>query len=195
MRLLNFENLVVKPSNAEDISSFYNDCVAALLEEAKKHDLCEDGIICIPELLSLGREAILAFLNEKKYIDQYGNNPRIYYYVLMNVTINAGIVLAYKWHTDAESLSNYFDNIVKDGPEKEASAIRTEKFSKKLAYKQGHPFFLDIYSRWTAMTTPYWELPDPQPYIFDALVAAYQLGVSMVLNRFAISDKWKINLN
>jgi hypothetical protein len=43
------------------------------------------------------------------------------------------------------------------------------------------------------MIHPYWELPSPQLQIFEALLACFHLGVTMVLNNYGYWTKyaWK----
>lgn len=45
-------------------------------------------------------------------------------------------------------------------------------------------FYRVIFERWMAMHEPYWKLSDPRDYTFKAMVAAYQLGVSMILEKY-----------
>ena len=46
---------------------------------------------------------------------------------------------------------------------------------------QGNDFFPIIFEKWIAIHEPYWKLADPRDYTFKAMLASYQLGVSMIL--------------
>ena len=48
---------------------------------------------------------------------------------------------------------------------------------------QGNAFFQKIFDRWHEKVKPYLDLPDPREYYLKATLAAYQLGVSMMLER------------
>ena len=42
---------------------------------------------------------------------------------------------------------------------------------------------MEIFRRWVALHEPYWKLRDPRDYTYRAMVAGYQLGVSMMLEK------------
>ena len=45
-------------------------------------------------------------------------------------------------------------------------------------------FYRSIFDLWLKMHEPYWDLKDPREYTFKAMLAAYQLGISMILVKF-----------
>ena len=48
---------------------------------------------------------------------EFNGNPQVYYYVIMSLSLQAGIVFAEKWHSDFPALkSGYVDDIIAEGP-------------------------------------------------------------------------------
>lgn len=163
---------------------FYIDCVADFHKEANKYDVATRGQIFIPELIPLGEKTILAYLNDPYFKAFSGDNPQSYYYLIMSLSIFAGTAYATRWHENFSSLNQYVDQIIQDGPVDEAYPIWEKYFPEEIVGFQGNPFFQKINSRWLAILEPYWELKDPRDYILKALLAAYQLGVSMILEKY-----------
>ena len=44
--------------------------------------------------------------------------------------------------------------------------------------------YFSIFDKWMELHEPYWKLADPRQYTFDATLAAYQLGVSVILEKY-----------
>ena len=162
---------------------FYSDCVADFHEEAAKNAVAQKGLIFIPELLPYGEKTVLAFLQDPFFKMQFGRNPQMYYYAIMSLTIEAGMVYAERWHKNFSTLSNYVEEIIEFGPADDANLLLTQYFSKEVSQNQGNAFFQKIFSRWLIMHEPYWNLDDPRDYTMSAMLAAYQLGISMILEK------------
>jgi hypothetical protein len=193
MRLLNFDNINFEPPADDIISDFYNEFSTDLHKKAMQLKAVNERMFLIQEVTPYGKKAILAFLNNQKFRNMYGANPRIYYYEIMYLVINFGIAVADKWYKEFPKLDRYVDDLIKNGPEKDAYTVLSENFSKKIYYKQGHPLFQNIYSVWAEMIHPYWELPSPQLQIYEALLACFHLGATMVINNYGYWTKyaWK----
>ena len=164
--------------------SFYNDCVAEYHQEAAKHGVANRGLIFIPELIPIGEKTILAYLKDSFFQMQCGGNAQQYYYLIMALSIDAGMCFATRWHEDFSTLNKYVDEIIKNGPADDANAIMEAQFTNGIMGNQGNDFFPIIFERWLAMHEPYWKLSDPRDYTFKAMLAAYQLGISMILEKY-----------
>lgn len=178
------ENASSEQSAIKSVVSFYNDCVADFHKEAGKYGVANKGVIFIPELLPLGEKTILAFLQDQFFQVQFGNDAQTYYYVIMSLAIDAGIVYATRWHEQFSTLNSYVDEIIETGPADDANLLLSKYFSEEISTNQGNQFFQKIFPRWIAMHEPYWELSDPRDYTFKAMLAAYQLGISMILEKY-----------
>ena len=122
-----FKKKQATPSNATPISEqfrtatpaiqFYNDCVEDYHKTANKSGLANRGLIFVPELIPIGEKTVLAFLQDPFFRMEFNGNPQVYYYVIMSLSLQAGIVFAEKWHSDFSALkSGYVDDIIADCP-------------------------------------------------------------------------------
>lgn len=174
------------PGANGDVSSvmrFYNDCVEDYHNTAKQQGLANRGIIFIPELIPIGEKTVLAFLKDPFFQMQFSGNPQIYYYAIMSLSLQAGVVFAVKWHEDFSALkAGYVDQIIEEGP-----ADECKPFLRQLGLTDNdkeNDFYRAIYARWLAKHEPFWKLNDPRDYTFKATLAAYQLGISMILEKY-----------
>lgn len=165
-----------------DAQEFFKLCIMDFHARAGQEDYATKGLIFIPELMPMGQQSVLAFLNDSFFKMQFGSNPQTYYYVIMSLCVQTGIVYAAKWHEDFSELKNgYVDKIIAEGPAEEAQPITKKQFGWDR--DKENAFYNMIYQRWLSLHEPYWDLDNPREYTFNAMVAAYQLGVSMILEK------------
>lgn len=167
---------------AED-QSFYSKCVEAFHEEAQKYGVAKRGLIFIPELMPRGEKVVLSFLQDPYYQSVCNGNAMTYYYLMMSLSIQSGLVFADTWHKDFYSLDECEAEIIIDGPADKANELLEKYFSRDISANQGNGFYQKIYSIWLKQHEPYWKLQDPRDYTFKDLIAAYQLGISMMLEK------------
>ena len=162
---------------------FYNDCVAEYHKVAQEHGFATKGVIFIPELIPIGEKTILALLQDWFFQMQFRDDVQTYYYVIMSLALQAGIVFAAKWHSGFPALqSGYVDQIIEEGPA-DACKPLLRILGLSDAEKE-NAFYRVVYERWMDLHEPYWKLNDPREYTFKATLAAYQLGVSMLLEKY-----------
>ena len=41
-----------------------------------------------------------------------------------------------------------------------------------------------VFAKWLALHEPYWKMSDPREYTYQAMLAAYQLGISVILEKY-----------
>ncbi len=168
---------------AASVISFYNDCVEDFHKAAMEEGRAKNGLIFIPELIPIGEKTVLAFLKDPFFRMQFDNNPQMFYYVIMSLSLQAGMVFGAKWHEDFAALNDeYVDRIIREGPA-DACKPCLKQMGISDSIKE-NAFYRVIFGRWTAMHEPYWEMRDPREYTFRAILAAYQLGVSMILGEY-----------
>lgn len=168
---------------ASPIVQFYNDCVEAYHNAAHEKGLANKGVIFIPELIPIGEKTVLAFLKDLFFQMQFGSNPQMYYYVIMSLSMQAGMVFAVKWHENYSALNTgYVDQIIEEGP-----ADACKPYLKQLGLtdsEKENEFYRVIFDKWLEQHEPYWKMNDPRDYTFKATLAAYQLGISMILEKY-----------
>lgn len=168
----------------KNVQSFYTDCLKTFHDEAMANGFANRGLIFIPELMPMGEKAVLAYLQDMFFTMEFGQNPTQYYYVIMSLSLQTGICFGEKWHKDFAGLkAGYVDEIIKVGPADDANAILAETIGIN-GNEEQNAFYQKIYEKWIHCHEPYWALNDPRQYTFRAMVAAYQLGISMVLEKY-----------
>lgn len=165
-------------------NDFYTVCVEEFHLALKSKGFANKGLIFIPELIPLGEEAILAYLQSPFFQMEFGGNPTQYYYFICSLSIMTGVVYAEKWHSNyAELKSGFAEQIIEDGPPDYAMPILETNLGLS-PDQQSEKLFSTVFDRWLQLHEPYWELPDPRDYTFKALLAAYQAGISAILEKF-----------
>ena len=159
---------------------FYIDCVEDYHQTAKQHGFAKDGVVFIKELRPIGEKVVLAFLRDPFFQSEFGSNPQLYYYAIMSLSLQAGMVIAEKWDSTSVVDEAYVERIIKEGP-----ADTCKPLLKKLGLtdnEKENSFYQVIFGRWLAKHEPYWKMQDPREYTYMATLAAYQLGISMILD-------------
>ena len=177
-----------EPFDPGEVRRFYTDCIADFHEEAKKYNVATKGVIFIPELDPIGQKVVLEFLKDPFFHREFAKDAEKYYYFIMAMAIDAGIVIASKWEKDFDGLGKYVNEMLEAGPADDANQLLKEYFPDEVSQNQGNTFFNKIFLRWLKMHEPYWKMRDPRQFTFHAVLAAYQVGVSMMLEKYGYGD-------
>lgn len=162
-------------------NAFFNNCVDDFHQCLRDSEMLDTGVIFIPELMSFGQKAILAYLTDNSLIMEYGSNPALLYTVINTFTFHTGVAFALKWNEGLAELNDSYEDIIKRGP-----AFISEPFIKEefdFDQKTLNNFNSYLNQLWLGEMEPYKALSDSKPYIFSALMASYQLGISLALSR------------
>ena len=171
-----------------DMATFYIDCAKAYHDTAKQSGYVQNDMVHIPALLPIGQKTTLAFLQDSFLQSEFSHDPETYYYVVMTFVLQCGIIFADKWHSSMDHLKNteFVVQVIKDGPWDYAAPILKEKL--KITEDNFNLFCRHIYDDWLRMLEPYWSQQDPRDYTFHATLAAFQLGVSTILDQYGIKS-------
>lgn len=161
------------------LTKFYMDCVEAYHDEAEKCGLTDRGVIFIPELIPYGEQAVLSLFKDRFYSMEFKDNPYVYYYAIMSLALQTGIVYAAKWHENFPEMQGYSKRIEKRGPADDCKPCLRQMGLGDSGVENA--FYNKIYKIWVEKHEPYWKMRDPREYTFKATLAAYQLGVSLML--------------
>lgn len=175
-----------KRKKLRPIETFFAESTKEFHDELKAKGHNTSKIIAIPELLPLGEKAILYYLKTPFVQMLTGNDPARYYFYMTNLAFTTGINYGNKWHEDYEELKNsYAVTAMVEGGHLEAAI---DILFKTLNYneKKKNKLFAQVSDIWSEMVEPYWNLPENEAkaYIFQALLAAYQAGVSLILIKY-----------
>ena len=166
-----------------DADGFYKECVSSFHQTASDAGYAKKGPIFIPELMPAGEKIVKALLSNQYLSSQYGSDPSRYYYVIVGLSIQAGMVIADQWHKDPDALKNGFvDYIITQGPAEKAKKLMETIFQAD--EKRANDFYGSIYSRWLQLHKPYWNRKDTGQYTFYGTVAAYRTGISVILGQY-----------
>ena len=182
-------NLIERETNSIDVMPvkspfvFFMECVNSFHKEALKFSYALKGSIFVPELLSLGKFIVTAFLDDYIYKLEYRSDPRMYHYSIMTVCFECGVLFSHMWYHKMEILkSGFVETVLRDGPKEKVNPL-LKKYFLMDSLKQECIFTSNIFAKWSAMLEPYWNCDDCSPYIVNATLAAFQLGVSMTLEK------------
>ena len=174
-----------KTNNTGNLSpqEFYNLCVKDYHENAQKLGYAKRGLIFIPELIALGQQAVLWFLRNDD-LKSHFTSPSMYYFVGLNTAVRCGILFGLKWHLDFNGLNvpGYVESVMEQGP-----SVFTDDIIKNdlgMDEQAFNSFCTKLFDRWCALHDPYWKLSKPAEYTIYATLAAYQLGISMILCKY-----------
>ena len=162
---------------------FYKLCIQDYHRKAKELGYAERDLIFIPELIDFGQKSILWFLKNEELQKQF-SSPAEWYFTCISTAIRCGIIFALKWHFDFAGLNKpcYVESVMEEGP----ISISKDIIERDLGMdnKDFYVFCMKIFKCWAVMHEPYWKLADPRQYTFYATLAAYQLGISMILCKY-----------
>ena len=162
-------------------NEFYCDCLEAFVEIGKENNMLFKDNIVVPELLDKGEKAVLQYLKDPFFQAEFSNDPVTYYFAIMVFSLQTGMIFASTWHKDFAKLTDQFvQAVVKMGPTDLALSLRQAVFESPA---KENLFYTELYGKWNEMHEPYWKLEDPRDYTFKAELAAYQLGVTMILEK------------
>ena len=163
---------------------FYTDCVETYHSALKAKGYANHGLIFIPELIPVGKKAVMAYLQDPFFRMEMGDNVAQYYYFICLLSYMTGVVYADKWHTDYNGLKTGFaDQIIEEGPSDYAQPLLQAELGLT-AEKQAEELFATVFKKWLEMHEPYWALSDARDYTFNAMMAAYQAGISTLLEKY-----------
>ena len=172
-----------KPTGFLDPRRFYVQCMKDFHDVAQKSGFAPKGAVMIPELAPIGTRTVMSFLRDQELLETYGDDPVQWYYAIVGLSIQAGIVFGYQWHVDYSGLNEaYISSIIDNGPAEIAGDLMMQVCHKNQI--EANDYYSSIFSEWLRLHDPYWNMTDPRQYTFNATLAAFQVGVSTILGEF-----------
>ena len=148
---------------------------------ALQQKLVKGDIAFVPELVPLGEKAILELLANPTFQKEYGDNPMLFYYMVLQYALKTGLLLGAMWELNFDGLN---ENSYKIEVEHALNG-ETEKLLDEMGLnteEKHDAFFVELFKRWNKLTAPYTQMEDQRFYITGAMFAGFQLGVTMILD-------------
>ena len=164
----------------EDPKKFAQACLQEYLRIVNEYSYATKGPVVVPELLQYGMSYEMRILNDHHYISEYGNNPVQYYYVIFQLSLVCGFIAGKTWHLNFGD----FNSVMEEAYYNNSKYMKDIYLDLDLDKETFSEILDKLYNKLLELHKPYWDLNDPREYTFNALFAAYQLGVSMILNKF-----------
>ena len=164
----------------------HDECVIAVHDEAERLGIVMKGPAIVPDLLPLGRRAVSEYMSDRFLILEYEDHPEDYNFMIMCAAADFGIVLADRWYRDRNELEEFSADLINRGPVKEAWAIVSRKFSDDIMKDGAEEFLGCIFAKLSEMNSAVPESPDKRAYTFTSMLAVFQLGISVILEKYGL---------
>ena len=132
----------------------------------------------------LGKKAALSYLQDKDLISKFSDNQIQHIYVAGTLALQTGIVYATFWHLDSykELQSGLAEKIIEARNHSYVEDLLEEKL--EMAPKQFAAFCQELFMIWYKLYEAHSRRGGGTAHIYSGVEAAYQLGVSMILEKF-----------
>ncbi len=162
---------------------YYQACLNVFIGQAKEYKLCSRGLVDIPELYYYGIKASVSLLQDERLYNTMRGDTALYLYTLLSCSIKAGLLFGAQWQNDRFLMDEYTDDILAQGLDEAAADLLEKHFPDNLASDGGQDFFMKISICWAHLFEPYRSNNDSDVFISFGLLAAFQLGVSMIISQ------------
>lgn len=165
----------------EEPHQFYTTCLKEFHDVGEKRGLTPKGVIFIPELLEYGQKASLWYLKNKQLQERFPN-PEVYYHLGVLTLTSFGIFCGHTWDIDFDLMQDprFVEAMMRGNPTNIAEDVIKNELG--LSHQKYDDFCSEIFDLWLKNMDPYCKMRDPGQYVFNATLAAFQLGVSMILS-------------
>jgi len=164
----------------EDPKKFAQTCLQEYLRIVNEYSYATKGPVVVPELLQYGLSYEMRNLNDEELISEYGSDPVEYYHIAFQYSLMTGYIAGKTWHVNFAN----FNDIMEDAYYNSQNYMYEIFEDLEMDFDKHFEIMDKLFDKMMELLEPYWGLNDPREYTFNALFAAYQLGISMILNKF-----------
>ena len=163
---------------------FYTDALKEFHELAKREGVGNENVILIPELHEIGSEFVLSELRDGRLMEACGNEPTTYYLLITRISLDGGIAFADKWHEHFSEIKDgsFMNQMLNSNVMEYVSPAVQKEFGK--SKEEWIEFQKKVFMKWAELHQPYWKLQDPRAYTMQLFQAVFQLGVSLILQKY-----------
>jgi len=163
-----------------DYDEFYDECLRVFHNKAAEAGAIKEGYIYVSGIDAVADKLLQIFLQDPYLQMQFGSSRDSYYYIIFALAMDAGLVCGKKWSEDIDSIADFVNDVMVQGPSHKADEIRKEYFDESISANQGNDFIKLIFNEYKKTVNPYYMLEDARQYVYRALMAGFMLGVSMI---------------
>lgn len=163
----------------------YFNCVEAFHQVAQEEGYVTKAPIHVPELLLWGEQVIISRLRSKTYTSLMRTNKRYHWLVINTEALQLGILFGYAWHKNFDDLQNsLLRKVMKTGPAPYLEPIFTGPLPiPPDSFKTLSFIIFHEWEQQKASLRKFRKTENPSPYTLKAILASFQLGVSMILEK------------
>ncbi len=130
-----------------------------------------------------GNEVVLLFLQNES-LQRQANSPVNYYYRICGLVFQISTVFAERWQY--ESFNFNINNVDIFDPDVMNPVKRIVENEWEISINEFNNILNEVYQAWLNIHEPYWNLSDSRNYTFNAILAVFQLGISITLNSYGL---------
>ena len=165
-----------------DLPEFFYQCLNCYTEIARELGLLSNRVINCDDLLPVGQRVVHEYLYDRYLVQRHESDPDIFYSYVTGISFEAGLTIANKWKHSPSDLESYIDKIIRETPMEEICDIYQQHLN--IASERD---WLTIESRVSApfydLLKWYYQRENFESYKHQALLAVFQLGVIIILDR------------
>ena len=165
-------------------AQLFQQCIDGFHSRAKELGYAEHGLINVPELLEYGAQAVRWYYENETIREVFDDDDtNLYYMTAIGTALRCGILFGLKWYLGSPELQRpgYVEHVLENISEETGSLIWQEFDLDEDTFAD---FSIEIFMRWSEILHPCFARDDAMLCIFDATMAAYLLGISMILCKY-----------
>lgn len=174
-------------------NEFVAACTEAFVGVAQAYGLAEAGAIYQPQLCRKGEKAVVELLKLRGFIKAYGDDPMMYYYHILSLSLSMGVVLGMLFH-NAKDKFREKDTIpmICNDPETSPHSLAFHTLSQfGVSADCYNRLVQSVYEKFIDLHKPYWKVVEPRDYTISAFIAGFLAGSSIVLAKCGYSNAGK----
>ena len=163
------------------LDEFYNQCLGVFTKTAQEANLLQGNLVCT-ELLPVGKKVVFEYLYDRYLVQRHESDPDIFYDYVVQLSFEAGITIANKWKDASADLEEYIDKIIRETSFDDIRGIYQQYFNVE-SEQTWRKFISNLSAPVYDLLKWYHEQDNFEAYKLKLLLAAFQLGMMLILNK------------
>lgn len=158
-------------------------CIYDFHKAVYPHGLAQNGAVIVRELLPVGRCAVQSYYESDDLRAEFEGYSDVHEDFMVMLSIDLGLVVGAFWYADRDIFDILAWRAINAMPISAAEGLIDALYDQPIMDDSGAPLFDLIFERFTAMLEPYRSMPNAHNYVICALLAAFQLGLTLMFER------------